>query len=776
MDRSSLPVEVDQPRVEAAFDIQSQQQPFPLPKRVTAPNGAPNVLVILIDDMGFGASSAFGGPCSMTAAERLAEGGVIFNRFHTTAVCSPTRAALMTGRNHHSVGMGIVTDTSTSAPGYTGMRPANAATIAQILNGNGYATGMFGKWHQTPHFSITPAGPFDHWPTSEGFEKFYGFIAGADDQFHPALFDGTTPVEPPSTPEEGYHLSEDLVDQAQRWIANVRSVERQKPWFTYLAFGATHSPLQVPDSWRDRYRGHFDHGWDEQRERTLSRQKELGVVPAGTRLTAWPSEAPRWDVLDDDTRTVAARAMEIYAAYAEHTDTQVARLVEFLRTAGELDNTLIFYILGDNGASSEGRLTGTFNEMRNYNGFPETVADILPRLDEFGGPTSYANYPVGWALAMDTPMQWTKGVASHFGGTRNGLVIHWPDGISDRGEIRAQWHHVIDIAPTILEAAGLPAPEYVNGIKQRPLEGTSMLYALRDADADEQHLTQYFEIIGNRGVYDRGWTAVTKHRTPWEVAKIERLSYDDDAWELYDITRDFSQAENLAAQYPDKLAELQKLFLSEARRYQVFPLDDRAGERMDPEVAGRLQNDIGSSLTLRPPARRLHHQAFPNIRNRSYTIVVELDADSAESDGVLVAIGTSFNGEALYVREGRVAFAHNVVGVDLTHVRAAELLPPGQHAVEYRFEYDGGGHGRGGTGHLFIDGREVGNGQISRTAFFSYGRLTIGANPGTPVTDDYARGGEYPYTGRVRSVRIDTAQDAVAPPANEVFNAEATVQ
>ena len=774
MDRSRLPIHIEQPRVKAAFDIRSQSEPFPPPVRVRAPDGAPNVLVILLDDMGFGASTAFGGPCSMPAAEQLAGHGLKFNRFHTTAICSPTRAALMTGRNHHSVGMGILTDYATAAPGYTGMRPADAATIAQTLYGNGYATGAFGKWHQTPQFAITPVGPFDHWPTSEGFEKFYGFVGGISDQFYPSLYEGTTQIEPPASPDDGYHLSEDLVNQARRWIGGVRSVDRHKPWFSYLAFGATHSPFQVPDSWRDRYRGQFEHGWDKQRERTLARQKELGVVPPDTRLTGWPEGVPAWADLDDAERAVATHTMELYAAFAEHTDAQVGRLVEFLRETGELENTLIFYILGDNGASSEGRLTGTFNENRYYNGFPETAEEILPRIDEFGGPTSYVNYPVGWALAMDTPMQWTKQVASHFGGTRNGLVVHWPAGFPGRGEVRGQWHHVNDVAPTILEAAGLPAPEYVNGIKQRPLEGTSMLYALRDGNAGERHLTQYFEIMGNRGVYHRGWTAVTKHATPWDWDVP--LSYSGDVWELYDITRDFSQAENLAGRYPEKLAELQELFISEATRYQVLPLDDRDSERMDATTAGRVQNDIGASLTLYPPTRRLPEQAFPAIHNRSFVIAVDLDADSAHSDGVLVALGNSFNGEAFYVRDGRLTFAHNVVGAEITHIRSPEPLPPGRHTVEYHFAYDGGAPGRGGTGRLLVDGRQVATGRVSRTALFGGGGLTIGANPGTPVTSDYARGGEYPYTGQINSVAITAQPDVAGPSRQQVLDAEAAVQ
>lgn len=756
MDRTQLPIHLTPETVDAAHDVRDQQVPFPGPPRVTAPEGAPNVLVILLDDMGFGASSAFGGPCSMPVAEQLAADGLRFNRFHTTAICSPTRAALLTGRNHHSVGMGVVTDFSSSAPGYTGVRPLDAAPLARTLRENGYATGVFGKWHQIPQDEITPVGPFTHWPTREGFDTFYGIIGGADDQFHPNLYSGTAQVEPPSTPEQGYHLSEDLVDKTRDWIRSVRDVDKDRPWFAYLPFGATHSPFQVPDSWRDRYRGKFGHGWDAQREQTLERQKELGVVPPGTLLSPWPDGAPHWDELDDDGRVVAERLMEMYAAFAEHTDEQVGRLVESLRAAGELENTVVFYILGDNGASCEGRLTGTFNESRTYNGLPETAAEIRDRLDEIGGPTSYVNYPVGWALAMDTPFQWTKQVASHFGGTRNGLVVHWPKGISDRGGVRTQWHHVIDVAPTILEAAGIPHPDRVDGIAQRPIEGTSMLYALCDGAAPDLHLTQYFEIFGNRGIFHDGWTAVTKHRSPWDLSRTDPIPFDQDTWELYDITRDFSQATDLASEYPERLAALQELFLEQARLHQVLPLDDRGIERMDAAVAGRRVPDLGGRVTVPAGTRRLPTAAFPSTSNTSFRLSVPVVADSAESDGVLVSLGNSFNGLSFYVREGVVTFAHNLCSVVTTHVRATESLAAGEHLLEYLFAYDGGGIGRGGTGRILVDGRIVGEGRVERTALFGSGRLTAGANPGTPVTSDYARGDEYRYTGRIGEVTLET--------------------
>lgn len=773
LDRTKLPIRIPRtPNENPAPDYRAQTEPYPPQAQVRAPEGAPNVLVILLDDMGFGASSVFGGPCRMPVAEELAAGGAHFNRFHTTAVCSPTRAALLTGRNHHTVGMGVVTDFASTAPGYTAMRPDEAATLAQILHGNGYATGCFGKWHQIPQHAITPAGPFDYWPTSEGFEHFYGFIGGADDHFYPNIYQGTTQIEPPATPEEGYHLSEDLIDQTITWVRNNRAVDKTRPWFAYLPFGATHSPFQVPESWKDRYRGEFSHGWDEQRERTLARQIELGVVPPGTELSPWPEGAPHWDELSDTEKVVAERLMEVYAAFAEHTDAQIGRLIEVLRAEGELDNTLIFYIMGDNGASAEGRLTGSFNEMRTYNGLPEPASEILPRLDEIGGPTSYVNYPVGWALAMDTPFQWTKQVASHFGGTRNGLVVHWPKGIRERG-LRDQWHHIIDVAPTIMEAAGIPHPESVNGVEQWPIEGTSMLYALNDANAPDQHTTQYFEMFGNRGIYHEGWTAVAKHRTPWDLANREPIPFENDTWELYDITADFSQAKNLAEVYPEKLAELQELFHAEALKHNVLPLDDRGIERMAASIAGRPVNDVGRRLTVYPGTRRLEGGAFPTLSNRSFTITAQIEADSDASDGVILAIGTARMGYSLYVRQGIPTFVHNMASLELTHIRSTQRLTAGKHELEYRFHYDGGGVAQGGDGELLIDGEVVGQARVPRTAMFSGGRLTVGANPGTFVTDDYlATSGEYPYTGTIESVTLDAGGDREEPSPSAKLRAE----
>jgi arylsulfatase A-like enzyme len=735
------------------------------------PGGAPNVLVILLDDMGFGASSAFGGPCRMPTAERLAEDGLCYTRFHTTALCSPTRSALLTGRNHHSVGMGTVTNLAVDEPGYDAMRSPSKATLARTLNLNGYATGAFGKMHQTPNAEVNPAGPFTHWPTNEGFEKFYGFLGGETDQFVPNLVDGTTYIDVPGTEKDGYHFSEDIVDKAREWIRGVRTFDAERPWFCYLPFGATHAPFHVPREWRDRYRGEFGHGWDEQRERTLARQKELGIVPEDAELAPWADGAPHWDELGDDDRRVAERLMEVYAAFAEHTDAQIGRLIDELRELGELDNTLVFYILGDNGASAEGGIEGTLNEMMRLNGLPDTTERILEQLDDIGGPTTYPHYNVGWALAMDTPYQWAKQVASHYGGTRNGLVVHWPAGLSARGELRHQWHHVIDVAPTVLEAAGLPHPTQVDGIAQDPIQGTSMLYSLDDAHAPDLHITQYFEMHGNRGIYHEGWTAVTKHRTPWTVGQIELNAFEDDRWELYDTTSDWTQARDIAAEHPERLEELKALFLAEAAKYDVLPLDDRFLERLIPELSGRKLPP--TSMTLDPTMKRLAEDAVPNIKNTSFHIAASVVAPDDHSAGVLIAQGGQFGGWALFVEQGHATYVHNYFGVERIHVKTAEVVPAGEHTVEVDFTYDGGGLGRGGDVRVLIDGVESGSGRLERTVPFGFSiveSLNVGHDWGTPVSDRYTRE-DNAYSGEVQAVTISIGSDAVHPTEDETLRA-----
>ena len=536
--------------------------------------------------MGFAASSAFGGPCSTPTAERLAAGGLKFNRFHTTALCSPTRQALLTGRNHHTVGMGGITEIATSAPGYNSIRPKSCAPLAEVLKLNGYSTAQFGKCHEVPVWETSPLGPFDAWPSGGGgFEHFYGFIGGETNQYYPAIYDGTVPVEPEKTPEEGYHFTEDMTDRTIAWIRQQKALMADKPFFVYYAPGATHAPHHVRPEWSDKYAGQFDDGWDALRERTFARQKELGVIPPEAELTERPAEIPAWDDMPDALKPVLARQMEVYAGFLEHTDHHVGRLVDALEDLGVLEDTLVYYIIGDNGASAEGTPSGCFNELVVLNGAAglESVEFMASRIDDFGTADAYNHYAVGWAHAMDTPYQWTKQVASHWGGTRNGTIVHWPTGIEAKGEMRPQFHHVIDIAPTILEAAGLPEPSSVHGIPQRPIEGVSMLYAFDDPGAEERRTTQYFEMFCNRGIYDEGWTAVTRHSTPWVATEMP--AFEDDVWELYG-PGDWTQARNLAAEQPDKLAELQERFMSEARKYNVLPSTTAASSGSIPTWQG----------------------------------------------------------------------------------------------------------------------------------------------------------------------------------------------
>jgi arylsulfatase A-like enzyme len=764
MDRSRLPAFAARERIEVASTYDEQSVPFSLREQARAPDGAPNVLLILIDDMGFGAPSPFGGPCRMPTADALAANGLRYTRFHTCALCAPTRAALLTGRNHHSVGMGGLPEMGTPAPGYDGMRPLSAATMAQVLKYNGYATGCFGKWHQMAPWESTAAGPFDRWPTSEGFDRFYGFLGGACNQFRPTLVRDTTFIDPPTTEEEGYHLSEDLVDQAIEWVREVRAFGGTKPWFAYVPFGATHSPIQVPDGWVERHRGRFAHGWTEQREITLARQKKLGVVPPDTELAPWSPMSPAWGDLDPVQQRGAERIMEAYAAFAEHMDAQVGRLVDSLRDQGELDNTIVLYILGDNGASPAGGLCGYFNEMTVVNALKEDPRQIVDNLDAVGGPRSYPEYAIGWALAMDTPYQWTKGVASHYGGTRNGLIVHWPDGIAARDEVRHQWHHVIDVMPTLLEAIGVPHPDAVDGVTQDPIQGESFAYTFDDGDAADRHVTQYFEMFGNRGIYHEGWTAVVCHN-------MSRSDFPADRWELYDTTTDWSQAHDLAAEYPERLAELQALFDIEARKYDVFPLDDRVLARLDAEVAGRDPIPTAETVTLPGHITRVAEHAVPNLKNRSFRIEVHLEAASDEADGVLVMQGNRFAGWSLHLVAGLLIYSYNLAGQEMTHIEAGSTLAAGDHIVEVVSTYDGGGVGRGASVELLVDGAEVASGRLERTIGFFFADndgVSVGRDPNSPVTDRYANPNGNPFQGRIEKVVLDTSADAVAVPAHQL--------
>lgn len=769
--RYHLPIP-DDPRPSAtAVDVRNQHPPFSPPRPVRPPEGAPNVVVVLIDDMGYGAPSAYGGPCHMPTAERLAAGGLRYTRFHVTALCSPTRQALLTGRNHHSVGMGVTTEMCSAAPGYNGIRPRSAATLAQVLAGNGYNTAAFGKWHQTPVRDVSPAGPFDRWPTGEGFEKFYGFLGAEMNHWYPLLFDGTTPIEPDRRPEDGYHLSEDLVDQAISWITDQHTLKPDVPFFVYLAFGATHAPYHVPKEYREKYRGKFDHGWDRQREITLQRQKELGVVPPDTELAPWPDDVPHWDELSGAEKRAAASLMELYAGFAEHTDVQVGRLVDALERLGVLDDTLIVYILGDNGASGEGGVGGTLNEHRIASGLVDSAEFINAHDDVLGDPTTHVHGPVGWALAMNTPFQWTKQVASHFGGTRDGMIMHWPNGIADRGGIRQQFHHVIDIMPTILDVAGIPQPASVDGVAQQPIEGTSMRYTFDDPDAEDRRRVQYFEMVGNRGIYHDGWMAVTRHGTPWEMVQSGTpRSYDDDVWELYHVAEDFSQARDLAAEHPEKLRELQQLFMIEAAKHNVFPLDDRMTERENPKEAGRLDlHGDRNVITFHGPGLRLTEETAPNVKNRSFTITAQVEIPDGGAGGVIVAQGGRFGGWSFYLVDGKPSYAYNYFGLSVQKITAPAPLLPGRHELVFDFRYHGGGVGRGGTGTLLVDREKVAQGQIEATIpyYFAFDEtFDVGCDRATPVTDDYPVV-DNAFTGTLHTVRFDLADDQCSDLASE---------
>ncbi|MCP9799338.1 arylsulfatase [Synechococcus sp. RedBA-s] len=763
--RQILPIP-DQPHVGlTTYDARDPDTTYPPIRDLRPPAGAPNVLVILLDDVGFGASSAFGGPCQTPNIEKLAAGGLKYNRFHTTALCSPTRQALLTGRNHHSVGMGGITEIATAAPGYNSILPNSCAPLARTLKLNGYSTAQFGKCHEVPVWQTSPMGPFDAWPSGGGgFEYFYGFIGGETNQWYPALYEGTTPVEPQKTPEQGYHLSEDLTTKAIKWIRQQKALMADKPFFTYFAPGATHAPHHVPKEWADKYKGQFDRGWDALREETFARQKQLGVIPADCQLTGRHADIPAWDTITAEMKPILARQMEVYAGFLEHTDHHIGRLIDALQDLEILEDTLIYVIIGDNGASAEGSLQGCFNEMAPLTGFAhlETPEFLTERLDQLGGVEAHNHYAVGWAHAMDTPYQWTKQVASHFGGTRNGTIVHWPKGIQARGEIRSQFHHVIDVAPTILEAAGLPQPTFVNGVQQRPIEGVSMAYCFNDSKAAERRQTQYFEMAGNRGIYHKGWTAVTRHRTPWVTGQVKLAAFDDDVWELYDTSTDWTQARDLAMEHPQKLHELQRLWLIEATKYNVLPLDDRFAERANPEIAGRPQLIKGTRQVLFGGMGRLSESSIVNFKNKSHAITAEVVVPPEGAEGVIVAQGGLTGGWSLYAREGKPKYCYNFYGVNRYTIAGTATIPAGTHQVRMEFAYDGGGLAKGGTVTLYVDGQKSGEGRVEQTepmVFSADETCDVGFEAGSPVTDDYPTAGGT-FSGEVNWVEIAVDKDA----------------
>jgi arylsulfatase len=738
---------------------------------IKAPAGAPNVLVILIDDCGFGQWSTFGGQVPTPNLEKLAKNGLRYARFHTTALCSPTRAALLTGRNHHSAATGCITELGSSFPGYTGQIPKSCAMVSEIVRQNGYSTAFFGKNHNIADWETSISGPFDRWPNMQGFDHFYGFVGGEANQWQPALYDGATPVEMevPKGREENYTLNEHLADKAIDYVRRQKSVTPDRPFFVYYAPGATHAPHHVPKDWMAKFKGKFDQGWDEYRQETFQRQLQLGLVPKDTKLTPRPKEIPAWDSLTGDQKKVAARLMEAFAGYTAQTDHEVGRLIQSIEDMGQLDNTLIFWEIGDNGASMEGTLNGVFNEMSSLNGVPEDTAFALKHLDEIGGPSAYNHYPVGWAWAMNTPFQWGKQIASHLGGTRNPLVVSWPKRIKNVGGVRTQFHHCIDIVPTILEAAGIPEPTSVNGVTQKPVEGVSMVYSFADAKAKGNRKTQYFEMFGNRAVYDNGWIATCRHgRLPWE--NIGSADFDKDEWQLYNLDDDFSEASDLAAKNPQKLKELQDLFWIEATKYNVLPLDDRFIERADPAMRPSLIEGR-TKFTYFPGVRRVPESSSPNVKNKSHTITADVEIPTDGADGVLVAAGGNVGGYALFVKDGKPSYEYNYFTVERFKIASKDKLMPGKHSLRFEFKYDGNGVGKGGTGTLLVDGKEVARGRIEKTIlgrFSADETFDTGEDTGSPVSDEYKA--PFRFAGTIKKIEIDLAPEKLGAEDLERLN------
>jgi arylsulfatase len=723
------------------------------PKAVEAPQGAPNVLLILLDDVGFGATSPFGGPIQTPTLQQLADQGLRYNTFHTTALCSPTRAALITGRNHHSNASGVITEMATGYPGYNSLVPKSSGSVGEVLKKNGYNTSWFGKMHNVPDFMSSQAGPFDLWPSGLGFEYFYGFLGGDTDQWHPALYENTKPVEPgPYLGHPDYILDHDLADKAIAWMRMQHALAPAKPWLLYYATGTAHAPHHAPKIWIDKYKGQFDQGWDKVREETLARQKRLGIIPASTQLTKRPEQIPDWESLPEERKRLYARMMEVYAGALSYADNQIGRVLDAVKESGQLDNTLVIFMVGDNGASAEGSLQGTTNEVATAgNGVEESLSYLLSMADKLGGPLGYNHYPVGWAHAMDSPMQWTKQIASHFGGTRNGLVISWPARIKDKGGLRTQFGHVIDIVPTIYEAAGITPPSIMDGVKQKPLEGTSLAYTFDKADALTRHTTQYFEMLGNRAIYKDGWIAsTTPLRLPWVTIGYEPAP-DDFKWELYNVAEDFSQVNNLAGKNPSKLKELQDAFEVEARKYNVYPLDSSFASRVDPAIRPSLTRGR-NEFSYYPGMIRIPEGSAPDFKNKSWTIAAEVAIPENGASGVLATMGGRFGGWVLLLQDSKPQFIYALSNQPEHKFRIVsdQPIPPGNHVVRLNFKYDGGGVGKGATGTLFVDAEQVAQSRIRQTvaARFSLDEtFDIGEDTGTPVVEDYVDKMPYRFTG-----------------------------
>jgi arylsulfatase A-like enzyme len=753
LDRSILPI----PHPEYPLITEPDVKKAKMPPRVdlTAPSGAPNVVVIMIDDMGFGVSDVFGGFAKMPTLERVAKQGLKYNRFHTAAVCSASRAALLSGNNAHTVNSGEIADNATGFPGNTFVRPDNVTPLAQILRMNGYNTAMFGKSHETPGWEITQSGPFDRWPGNSGFEKFYGFVGGDMNQYSPMLYDGTTLVNVKK--DADYHLTTDLANHAISWIGSQQSLTPDRPFFVYFAPGATHAPHHAPKEWVEKYKGQFDMGWDKLRLQTFERQKKMGIIPANSKLSPRPKEIPAWDSFSPDEQKLFARQMETFAGYASQTDYEIGRVIDYIASIGQLDNTLIVYIAGDNGCSAEGGASGTFNETAALNSSPGTMQDMMKFYDEWGGPNTFPHFAMGWALAGNAPYPWVKQIAGHLGGSRVGMALTYPKKITAKDEMRSQFYHLIDVAPTILELAGIPQPKKVNGFNQKRMDGVSMVPSFNNTKAPENHLTQYFDVFGNRGVYDNGWLASTARNVPWLMnQKFPPL--DQDVWELYDLRSDFSQAVDLAASNPKKLAEMKKIFDREAIRYKVYPIDDRKAERIFPEIAGRPDILKGrKEMNFYEGMEGIFELAIISVKNCEFTVSSDVELKDSNTNGVIIAQGGRFGGWAIYMIDGKPAYEHNFFGQERYKAISNEKIATGKHSIVFHFVPDDPKKlGCGGKGILSVDGKQVAEVITPKMIYgvFSFDDgLSIGKDRDTNVSLDYKEE-DNKFTGRIKKVKI----------------------
>ena len=773
IDRSRLPL--PEPGFHGKLGKSYAESEPDWPKVPAPPEGAPNVVIILLDDVGFGQVSTFGGPVPTPALDRLAARGLRYNRFHTTAICGPSRAALITGRNHHNCGVGFLAEWATGFPSYNNMIPKSCGTVAAVLGGNGYATAWFGKNHNTPDWESSVAGPFDRWPTGMGFDYFYGFIGGETNQYYPVLFENTVAVEPHKSPEEGYHFMEDMTDRAVNWLRYSKAVAPQKPVFLYFAPGAAHAPHHAPKEWKEKFKGNFDAGWDAVREATYARQRELGVIPGDAGLTPRPEWVKPWETLSGDEKKMYAAFMENFAGYLAYADHECGRLLDAVSELPDADNTLIFYIVGDNGASSEGGFTGTVNEVMNLNGVPSKLEENLKIIDDLGGPDTEPHYPLGWAWSGNCPFQWVKQVASHLGGSRNPMVVSWPDRITDHGGIRSQFTHLIDIMPTILDMAGIPAPKSVDGVEQKPLDGVSIASTFASQSARPVRERQYFEIFTNRAIYDKGWIACAQHTLPWRQ-DLAPGNWDKDKWELYHLDEDFSEARDLAAQNPDRLAELKKIFDQEAERNNVYPFDDRGAARLSvPKPSAGGSDPKRTRFTYYAGVSRLAETAAPNTKNRSHRISAVIEMPKTGGEGVILAAGGKSAGFVLYVQDGRLAYHYNWFERERTSLVSNIPLPAGKSTIAMEFAYDGGGIGKGGTATLAINGQKAGSVRIEHTVAGRFGIDTfgIGSDTGSPVADTYKP--PFPFTGKIDRVDIELGPLNLSPDDEDKVHAMHTM-